>query len=85
MCEKTSHRIVPMRGLHDDIVSKNMENVKRKPMLFSSVLFYDIISLLFTRNPATGGGEFIWKSSFLFAYRHYIIRNFSLQYAQYTF
>lgn len=54
-----------MGSLYNDIVSKNMENVKRKPMLFSSVLFYDIISLLSTRNPAAGGGEFIWKSSFL--------------------
>ena len=26
-------------------------------LLFSSVLFYDIIPLLSTRNPATGGGE----------------------------
>nr|DAP41795.1 MAG TPA: hypothetical protein [Caudoviricetes sp.] len=28
-------------------------------------MFYDIILLLSIRNPATGGGEFIWKSSFL--------------------
>lgn len=42
-----------MGSLYNDIVSKNMENVKRKPMLFSSVLFYNI----FVVHPKPGSGR----------------------------